>query len=68
MSGVRRTIEIHIVMSESGAFVVHEDADGAAERAEIEFPDEEFRQVALTIELQPPSTAPKPFAVTVKID
>jgi hypothetical protein len=32
----RRTIEIHIVMDESGAFVVADDADVAAERAEEE--------------------------------
>jgi hypothetical protein len=68
MSGERRTIEIHIVMTESGAFVVDADADEAAERAEEEFPDDDVRQVALTIELKAPSAAPEPFAATVRID
>jgi hypothetical protein len=54
MSGERRTIEIHIVMTESGALVVDADADEAAERAEEEFPDDDVRQVALTIELKAP--------------
>ena len=45
MSGERRTIEIHIVMTESGLFVVDPDADVAAERAEEEFPDDDVRQV-----------------------
>ena len=68
MSDERRTIEIHIVMTESGAFVVDADADEAAGRAEEEFPDDDVRQVALTIELKPPIAAPKPSAATVKID
>jgi hypothetical protein len=44
MSNERRTIEIHIVMTESGACVVDEDAGVAAERADEEFPDEDLRQ------------------------
>jgi hypothetical protein len=68
MGGERRTIEIHIVMTESGAFVVDADADEAAGKAEEEFPDEDVRQVALTIELQPPSGAPEPIAASVRID
>ena len=32
----RRTIEIHIVMDESGGFVVDGDPNVAAERAEVE--------------------------------
>jgi hypothetical protein len=68
MSGERCTIEIHIIMTETGHFVVNTDANEAAERAEEEFPDEDVRQVALTIELQPPSGMPKPIAATVRID
>ncbi|TLG78604.1 hypothetical protein [Methylocystis sp. B8] len=68
MSGKRRTIEIHIVMTESGNFVVDDDANAAAERAEEEFPDDDVRQVALTIELQPPSAMPQPIAKIVRID
>lgn len=68
MSGERRTIEIHIVMTKSGAFVVDADADEAAGRAEEEFPDDDVRQVALTIELQPPSSSPEPIAATVTIN
>ena len=51
---------------QSGAFVVNADADEAAEQAEEEFPDEDLRQVSLTIELRPPSAAPEPFATTVR--
>jgi hypothetical protein len=38
MSGERRTVEIHIVMAESGAFVVDADADQASERPMKNFP------------------------------
>lgn len=68
MRDERRTIKVHIVMTESGAFVVDDDADEAVERAEDEFPDDEVRQVSLTIELRPPSTAPEPLAATIRID
>lgn len=68
MSDERRTIMIHIVMTESGACVVDLDADEAANQAEEEFPDDDVRQVALTIELLPPSLAPKPIAATIRLD
>jgi hypothetical protein len=68
MSSKRRTIEIHVVMTEEGFFVVDADADAAAERADEEFPDEDVRQISLKIELQPPSIAPEPIAATVRID
>jgi hypothetical protein len=68
MSGERRTIEIYIVMTEEGHFVVDTDADEAAGRAEEEFPGDDVRQVALTIELQPPSGAPEPIRAAVRID
>ena len=68
MTGERRTIEIHILMTEAGDFVVDAELDEAAGRADEEFPDEDVRQVALTIELLPPSAAPQPIAATVRID
>jgi hypothetical protein len=68
MIGERRTIEIHIVMTEEGFFVVGADADEAAGRADDEFPDEDVRQVSLTIELLPPSASPKPRAFTVRLE
>ncbi len=37
MSSARHTIDVWVVMNESGAFVVDEDADAAADRAEEEF-------------------------------
>jgi hypothetical protein len=55
-------------MTESGAFVVDADADTAAERAEVELPDEDVRQIALTINLLPPSRAPEPTMATVQLD
>lgn len=49
----RRTIEIYVVMDESGAFVVADDPDVAAERAEEELDEHaDRRQVTLIIELQ----------------
>jgi hypothetical protein len=65
----RRTIDIYIVMDESGAFVVAEDPDVAAERAEEELgEDADVRQVALTIEMLPPSQSPEPISRVVQID
>jgi hypothetical protein len=32
------------------------------------FPHEDVCQVSLTIELQPPSTSPEPFATKVRLD
>ena len=55
-------------MTESGAFVVHADADEAAGLAEDEFPDDDVRQIALTVELLPPSASPEPIAAKVRID
>lgn len=65
----RLCIEIHIVMDESGAFVVADDADVAAERAEEELgEDADVRQIAVTIELLPPSQKPEPISVVCRID
>ena len=65
----RRTIDIHIVMDESGAFVVDADPNEAAERAETELgEDSDVRQIALTLEISPPSRSPMPVKVTCKID
>jgi hypothetical protein len=65
----RRTIEIHIVMDETGAFVVDADLNEAAERAETELgEDADVRQVSLTIELLPPSQSAKPTTVVCQID
>ena len=65
----RRTIEIHIVMDESGAFVVDDDPNAAAERAEQELgEDADVRQIALTLEISPPSQSSIPAKVTCKID
>ena len=68
MSEERRTIEIHICMTEDGHIVVDEDAEVAAEQAEEHFPDDDLRHVALTIELQPPSGSPEPVFAKVRID
>jgi hypothetical protein len=68
MSDERRTVWVHIVMTESGAYVVADDADVAAELAEDEFPDDDVRQVALKIELLPPSLAPEPKTVPFRED
>jgi hypothetical protein len=65
----RRTIEIHIVMDESGEFVVDDDPDVAAERAEEALgEDADVRQIAVTLEILPPSESPMPVKVTCKID
>jgi hypothetical protein len=65
----RRTIDIYIVMDESGAFVVADDPDVAAERAEEELgEDADVRQVALTIEMLPPSQSPEPISRVCQID
>ena len=65
----RRTIDIYIVMDENGAFVVDVDANEAAARAEIELgEDADVRQVALTIQMLPPSQSPAPIAVVRQID
>jgi hypothetical protein len=65
----RRTIEIHIVMDESGAFVVDDDPNVAAERAEEELgEDADVRQIALTLEILPPSRSSMPVKITCKID
>ncbi len=69
MSESRRTIELHIVMNEDGAFVCKDDADAAAEEAENEFgEDADVRQVRLIIELLPPSQRPEPITATCQID
>jgi hypothetical protein len=65
----RRTIEIHIVMDESGAFVVADDANVAAEQAEeVLGEDADVRQVALIIEMLPPSASPEPIMRRCQID
>ena len=65
----RRTIEIHIVMDESGAFVVDDDPNVAAERAEQELgEDADVRQIAISLEMLPPSQSSGPIKVTCKID
>lgn len=65
----RRTIEIHIVMDESGAFVVSDDADEAAERAaEVLDEDVDVRQVAIVIEMLPPSESGAPVRRHCRID
>ncbi len=65
----RRTIDIYIVMDKSGAFVVADDPDVAAELAEEELgEDADVRQVALTIEMLPPSQSPEPISRVVQID
>jgi hypothetical protein len=65
----RRTIQIHIVMDESGAFVVDDDPNVAAERAEQEFgEDADVRQVAISLDLLAPSQSSGPINVTCKID
>jgi hypothetical protein len=65
----RRTIEIHIVMDESGAFVVADDPNVAAERAEEELgEDADVRQIAISLEILPPSQSSAPVKVTCKID
>jgi hypothetical protein len=65
----RRSVEIHIVMDESGAFVVDIDPDEAAKRAEDELEeDADVRQIALTLEILPPSQSPVPVKVICKID
>ena len=52
-----------LLMDESGAFVVADDPDVAAERAEEELgEDADVRQVALTIEMLPPSQSPEPIS------
>jgi len=56
-------------MDESGAFVVDADPNEAAERAETELgEDSDVRQIALTLEISPPSRSPMPVKVTCKID
>ena len=57
-----------IVMTESGAFVVDTDANSTAERSQDEFPDEDVRQIALRIELLPPSLSPEPKSATERLD
>ena len=65
----RRTIEIHIVMDESGAFVVADDSDVAAERAAEELgEDADVRQITLSLAILPPSESSAPVKVTCKID
>jgi len=65
----RRTIEIHIVMDESGGFVVDGDPNVAAERAEVELgEDADVRQVALTIQMLPPSQSAEPVTAVCQID
>jgi hypothetical protein len=65
----RRTIHIYIVMDESGGFVVDTDPDEAAGRAEEELgEDADVRQVALTIQLLPPSQSAEPIAAICQID
>ena len=65
----RRTIELHIVMNENGDFVYADDADEAANKADEEFgEDADVRQVALTIEMLPPSQRSEPIAATCRID
>jgi hypothetical protein len=65
----RCTIEIHIVMDESGAFVADGDPDVAAERAEQELgEDADVRQIALTLGILPPSQSSMPVKATCKID
>jgi hypothetical protein len=65
----RHSVSIHIVMDESGAFVVADDPEIAIELAEEELgEDAEVRQVALTIELLPPSQSPGPIKATCRID
>ena len=65
----RRTIEIYIVMDESGAFVVDTDPNEAAVRAEAELgEDADVRQVALTIQMLPPSQNAEPITAACQID
>lgn len=65
----RRTVEIHIVMDESGAFVMADDPNEAAEKAEENLgEDADVRQIALTLEIVPPSRSSVPIKVTCKID
>jgi hypothetical protein len=56
-------------MDEAGAFVVANDPDEAAELAEEEFgEDADVRQIALKLELLPPSQSSAPISATCKID
>lgn len=56
-------------MDESGAFVVDDDPNVAAERAEQELDEDvDVRQIALTLEILPPSQSSMPVKVTCKID
>ena len=65
----RRTIEIHIVMDESGGFVVSDDPNEAAGRAKEELgEDADVRQVALTIQMLPPSQSAEPVTAVCQID
>ena len=69
MTDTKFSIEIWIVMNQSGEFVVADDEEVAAELAESEFSeDEEIRSVKLKIRMSPPSRVSEPIEAEIELN
>jgi len=65
----KKVINVYIAMNESGAFVVSDNADDAAEFADNEFDEnEDLRSVRLRIAMSPANGAQPPADVELELD
>lgn len=68
MSDSKHSIDVWIVMNETGAFVVSEDPEIANELAEQEFEHEDVRQLQVTVIMKPANGTQAPAKALVEID
>jgi hypothetical protein len=68
VSDPKHSIDIWIVMNNSGAFVVEDDPDVAAQRSEEEFENDDVRQVRLAVTMSPADGTQAPVRKDVEVD
>jgi hypothetical protein len=68
VSNSKHSIDVWIVMNESGAFVEAEDPEIANELAEQEFEHEDVRQLQVTVIMSPANGMQVPAKAQVEID
>ena len=69
MTNSKNTIDVWVVVNESGAFVVADNEDIAAELADQEFgEDEDVRSVRLKIKISPANGTQAPAEFELELD
>jgi hypothetical protein len=64
----KQSIDVYIIMNESGEFVVADDEDKVVGLAEEEFEHDDLRQVRVKVTMSPANGRQPPAIATVEID